>query len=51
MRLEKAHRILEIEYAKAKKLEWVNNPLAYALHKVWRMADAEKTTEKGGGKE
>lgn len=48
MRIEKAHRMLEIEYEKAKKLEWVHNPLAYALHKVWRMADAEKTTEKGG---
>lgn len=48
MRLKKAHRLLEFEYATAKKLEWVNNPIAYALHKVWIMADAEKTTEKGG---
>lgn len=48
MRLDKAHRMLEIEYEKAKKKAWVHNPLAYALHKVWRMADAEKTTEKGG---
>ena len=26
---------------RAKKLEFVRNPIAYALHKVWKMADRE----------
>ena len=44
MTLAKAIKILEKEYEKAKKLEWVHNPIAYALYKTWRQADA-------GGKE
>ena len=40
MTLEKAIKMLEEEYEKAKKLEWVHNPLAYALYKVWKRADA-----------
>lgn len=39
MTLKKAIKLLEEEYEKAKKLEWVHDPLAYALHKVWREAD------------
>ena len=42
MTLEKAIQTLEKEYERAKKLEFVRNPLAYALHKVWRMADGGK---------
>lgn len=42
MTLEKAKKLLEAEYEKAKKLEYVRNPLAYALHKVWKKADAER---------
>lgn len=38
----KVIKLVETEYEKAKKLEYVRNPLAYALHKVWKMADAEK---------
>lgn len=44
MRLHTAIKLLEAEYEKAKKLEWVHNPLAYALYQVWKMAD-----KKGGG--
>ena len=39
MNLERAIKLLESEYERAKKLEWIRNPVAYALHKVWRMAD------------
>ena len=39
MTLEKAKELLEEEYERAKKLEWVENPLAYALYHVWRTAD------------
>ncbi len=49
MRIKRAIRLLEAEYEKAKKLEWVHNPLAYALHQVWKMADADHPPKKGGG--
>lgn len=39
MTIEKAIRELMKEYEKAKKLEWVRNPVAYALYQVWKMAD------------
>lgn len=38
-RFEKVVRRLEKEYEKAQKLEFVQNPLAYALYKVWKMVD------------
>ena len=40
--LNKAIKLIETEYEKAKNLEWVRNPLAYALYKVWKMVDREK---------
>lgn len=46
MKIDKAKRLLEYEYEKAKKLEWVHNPVAYALYKVWKMADVDHPTEK-----
>lgn len=42
MTLNKAIKLLEAEYEKAKALNWVNNPLAYALYKVWKMADKQE---------
>lgn len=39
MTLEKAIKLLEREYDRASKLVFVRNPLAYALYKVWQMAD------------
>ena len=49
--MDKAKRLLETEYEKAKNLEWVHNPVAYALYQVWKIADADHLTEKGGGRE
>ena len=43
MTLEKAVKMLEEEYDRAKKLEYVRNPLAFALHRVWRKADEERS--------
>lgn len=43
MTLEKAIKMLEEEYERAKKNEWVRNPLAYALYQVWKKADAERS--------
>ena len=45
MTLKKAINLLEEEYERAKKLEWVRNPLAWALYQVWKKADAEKGGE------
>lgn len=41
MTLEKAIKMLEDEYERAKKMDYVRNPIAYALHQVWKMADCE----------
>ena len=43
MTLKKAIRLLEEEYARARQLDFVRNPLAYALYRVWRIADREET--------
>ena len=45
MTLKKAIKCLETEYEKAKRLEWVHNPLAYALYQVWKMADRENGSD------
>lgn len=50
MTLNGAIKLIELEYEKAKCLEWVHNPLAYALYQVWKMAD-DHPTEKGGAEE
>lgn len=42
MTLEKAIKLLEQEYERAKNLEFVHNPLAWALYRVWRQADSER---------
>ena len=39
MRLETAIKLLKVHYETAKKLEWVHNPVAFALYQTWRMAD------------
>lgn len=39
MEIEAAIKKLRTEYERAKNLEFVRNPLAYALFQVWRLAD------------
>ena len=34
-----AVKLLRAKYEKAKRLEWVEKPLAYALYQVWKIAD------------
>jgi len=41
MTLKKAIRLLEEEYERAKRMDFVRNPLAYALYQVWRKADSK----------
>lgn len=38
MELEEAIKLLEGYYKIAKRLEWVHNPVAYALYQTWKMA-------------
>lgn len=45
MKIETAIKFLKAEYEKARLLKFVNNPTAYALYKVWRMADEKKGGE------
>ena len=42
MTLEKAIKLLEAEYERAKKLEYIHNPLAWALYQVWKKVDEMK---------
>lgn len=41
MTLDKAIKLLEKEYARAKTLKYIRNPIAWALYRVWKLADAE----------
>lgn len=42
MLLKTALKMVEEEYEKAKKQDWIYNPLAFALYQVWRKADRAK---------
>ena len=42
MTIEQAKKMIDEEYEKAKRLEFVNDTLAYALFAVWKKADAER---------
>lgn len=42
MTLEEAKALLDEEYERAKRLEYVHNPLAYALYQVWKKADKKR---------
>lgn len=48
MTLEKAIELLRSEYKRAQSLEYVKNPLGFALYQVWKKAELSKTK---GGKE
>lgn len=39
--LAQAFNLVAEEYEKAQKLDYIRNPIAYALHRVWKIADAE----------
>lgn len=41
MTLNRAIKMLEEEYERAKQCDFIHNPLAYALYKVWKKADKE----------
>ena len=45
MSIETAIKLLEQEFDKAKKMDFVRNPIAYALYQVWKLADTEEHHE------
>ena len=45
MRIETAEKKLREEYEKAKKLEFVRDPVAWALFRVWKMANGDADHE------
>lgn len=47
MTLENAIKMLEEEYERAKEMDFVKKPLAYALHTVWREVDRDRQTKRG----
>jgi len=42
MTLEQAIELLKKEYERAKKMEYVQRPLAWALFQVWKKAERSK---------
>ena len=46
MSIEKAVRLIKEEYERAKSMEFVRNPIAWALYQVWKKADKEGSDEK-----
>jgi hypothetical protein len=45
MTLEQAIELLRKEYGRAKNMDYVKKPLAWALFQVWKKADAERSGE------
>lgn len=45
MTLEEAKALIDEEYERAKRLEYVINPLAYALYQVWKKADVRSVQQ------
>lgn len=41
MKLEKALEMVKEKYEQAKKSEYVQNPVAWALYQVWKEADKQ----------
>ena len=40
--LDKAKKMLEEQYARARNLKYVRNPIAFALYHTWKKFDAKK---------
>ena len=46
-KIERVVEMLKAKYERAKKMDYVRNPVAYALHQVWKAADRDSETEVG----
>ncbi len=45
MRIDRAMRLVQEEYERARKYEWVHDPVAYALYQVWKQAASESRSQ------
>lgn len=45
MTIQKALKMVEKEYERAKGIAYIRNPLAWSLYQVWKIADAEPPKE------
>ena len=43
MQIDTAIKLLQEEYERAKTLEFVRDPVAWALYQVWKKADERRT--------
>lgn len=46
MTIEQSIELLKTEYERAKRLDYIRNPLAYALYQVWKVADRKGDDKK-----
>lgn len=46
MNVEKAVEMIRAEYEKVKNLEFIRNPVAYAIYTVWKIADKDYKRKK-----
>lgn len=46
MTFDEVVELLRSEYEKAKKLDFVQRPLAYALYKTWKIVDKKRGQQK-----
>lgn len=49
MTFQEAIKLLESEYERAKRLDFVVNPIAYDLYQVWTKADRARTNHRNLG--
>ena len=40
-KMDRVHRLVEEDYERASKETWIENPLGYALYRVWKQIDTE----------
>lgn len=45
MTIEEAHKELDKLYQQAKKIGYVNMPVAWALYQTWKIADEDRAKE------
>ena len=49
MKIETAIKYLHKQYAKAQTMEYINNPLAWALYQTWRYVDKQSSLKESEG--
>jgi hypothetical protein len=47
MTSERAIELFKVEYEKAKKLDYVQKPISYALYQTWKKVDKKERKKQG----